>query len=192
MRKNTLAIFVKGCFVTGSSFATSLNMNNMFMKDPIQKSSSLTSKNHMKNTQSGFSGIWAGMCSHDGDTNEVKIRIEEDETGVTMADLMGAEWKETFYYNEIKTESNTNSDNYSNFTTRMSKVDDNTVKYERTGVYANQVPITRKEKALMVSEIMTSMMRLNHNQLTFEMNAQSFRGTNVKKDMGKCVLKRVG
>lgn len=194
MRKNTLAIFVIGCLVTGSSFATPLDMKNMFMKDPIMKSR-LVSKDHTQNSRSRFSGTWAGICTHDGENDEVKYRIEEDDIGLSMVDLrdQGNQGrKENFYYNEIKSEGHTDTDSYSTFTSRMSKINENTIKFEGTGVDANQPPITSKEKAMMISGVVTSMMTVNNNQLTIETNAKIFRGNSTKGSVDKCILKRAG
>lgn len=185
MLKNTLAIIVIGSLVGGSCFANSLLVKNRFMKDQIMKSSTFK-KNNAQSPQSKFSGTWAGTCTHDGESDEVKYLIMEDRLGLSVVDLPEGR-KDTISYDVLDTKTSTDKllDSYTSYTSRLSKIDENTIKFERTEVIAS---LSNKEKRLF-STVTIATMIVNNNQLTVETVAKL---SNERQSVDTCTLKRIG
>lgn len=185
MLKNALAIIVIGSFIAGSSFANPLNIKNIFMKDHMMKSS-MVSKNHTKNTQSRFSGTWAGTCTRNGESDEVKIEIEENDFDFSIIDNGR---KETASYDVLESKTSTDGpfDHYNSSTGRLSKVNENTVKFEGNEIFAR---LSDKEKSLQ-SMSYTVTFIVNNNQLTIDSVMRISNG-DKNESVDKCILKRAG
>lgn len=186
MLKNSLAIIVIGCLVTGSSFATPLHVKKMFMKDQIMKSS-MVSKNHTQSSQSRFSGIWAGTCTHDGKSQEVKIRIVEDDFDFSIIDLINEGGNETISFEVLESKIRTDKDLYESSTSRLTRINENTLKFEGTEVFATHSNTEKK----LASGVFTSTFIVNNNQLTVD-SVMKFFNENNKESVDKCILKRTG
>jgi len=189
MWKNSLAIIAIGSLVTGSSFATPLNVKTMFMKDHTMKSP-LVSKKHSQQFQ--FSGTWTGTCSYDGGNMETKMHIEEDSTQLSVRDLIN-EGEETFSFNVVKSESYSDKDWYDSYTSRLTKLNDNTLRLEGTGVFGHQLPSSDKDKGFGTGR-MTTIAIVNNNQLMIDTNVKA-SGVNQNENFEtntKCLLKRAG
>ena len=186
MMKNSLAIILIGSLVTCSSFATPLHVKNMFMKDQIMKSS-MVSKNHTQSSQSRFSGTWAGTCTHDGESDEVKIRIVEDEFDFSIIDLINEGENETVSFNVLESKTRTDKDFYESSTSRLTRINENTIKFEGTEVFAT--PSNTEE--MLASGVFTSTAIVNNNQLTID-TVMKLSNENNKESVDKCILKRTG
>lgn len=184
MLKNSLAIIVIGSLVTCSSFASSLNVKKIFMKDQIVKSS-LISKNHGQNSPSKFSGTWAGTCTHDGESEEVKIRIVEDDFDFAVIDLINDGDNETIPFNTLESKTSTDKDLYESSTSRLTKINENTIKLEGTDVFA--MPSSPEKK--LSSGIFTSTLIVDNNQLTID-SVMKVEDENKNESVDKCILKR--
>lgn len=184
MLKNSLAIIVIGSLVTASSFATPLHVKNMFMKDQIMKSS-MASKKHTQSSQSRFSGTWAGTCTHDGESDEVKIRIVEDDFDFSIIDLINEGGNETISFDVLESKTSTDKDFYESSTGRLSRINENTLKFESTEVFAT--PSNTEKK--LASEIFSSTFIVNNNQLTVD---SVMKSSNENESVNKCILKRTG
>lgn len=186
MWTNSLAIIVIGSLVTGSSFANPLNVKKMFMKDQITKSS-MVSKNHTQSSPSRFSGTWEGICTHDGESEQEKIRIVEDDFDFSIIDLIHEGGNETISFNVLESKTSTDKDFYESSTTRLSRINENTLKVEGTVVYATP---SNDEKRL-ASGVVTCTLTVNNNQLTIDTIGKRF-DENTKESVDKCILKRTG
>lgn len=176
MFKKSLAIIVIGSLVTGSSFANPLNAKKMFMQNHQMKQSS----------QSRFSGTWAGTCTHNDESQEVKIRIVEDDFDFSIIDLINEGGNETMSFNVLESKTRTDKDFYESSTSRLTRVNENTVKYEASEVYGTP---SNPEK-MLASGVITSTATVNNNQLTIDTRAKS-SNDNTNEIVDKCTFKRV-
>lgn len=185
MWKNALAMIVIGSLATGISSAAPLQVKKMFMKDQMIKSS-LVSKNHTQNSESKFSGIWAGTCSYHNETDEVKIRIEENPIDLSIIDLMNEGNAETHSFNVLESDNRLHNEFYESSTSRLTRINENAIQFEGTELFATP---SNKEKAL-VSGIYTFTLTVNNNELT--MVTKMKLSTENNESVDHCVLKRVG
>jgi hypothetical protein len=191
MWKNTLAIIAFGGLVTGSCFATPLHVKQMFMKDHMMKSS-LASQKKNQHSEFKFSGTWAGTCNYYGEgTRESKIRIEEDDTEFSIIDLINEGGNDTYSFNAVKSEGTADKDWYDSFNSRLTRINETTLKLEGTGVFANQLPSSNKEKGLN-SGVFTGMYTVNNNQLIIDIYGKIFHDNQNDTFGEKCILKKVG
>ena len=186
MLKNTLAMIVIGGFVSSNSFAAPLHLEKLFMKDNVAKPS-LVSNNHNQNKQFKFTGTWAGACNNE----EVKIRIHEDESELSITDLIDEGDTESYSFNLVGSENNSDSKWYNASTHRLTRVNETTLKLESVDVDAPQLPSANAEKGF-TSLVYTTMYTVNNNQLTMDISGTSFYENNNGNFNGKCTFKRVG
>jgi len=190
MLKHSLAIIVVGSLITSSSFATPLNVKTMFMKNQTTKSS-LVSKKHAQLSQFKFSGTWAGTCNDAGQNREIKIRINEDDTQLAVTDLINGGGEETYSFNVVKSESTSDSTLYDSFTSRLARVNENTLRLEGTGVFGYQLPSSDQDKGFL-SGVFTSTATVNNNQLIIDTNLNINHANKNESIETKCTLNRAG
>lgn len=188
MLKSSLAMIVIGSLVTSSSFATPTQIKKTFMKDQMMKSS-LVSHNQTQDSQFKFSGTWTGTCNYGDKSEEMKIRIIEDSTEVSMIDLMDEGNSETASFNVVESKSTSDKEWYTSFTTRLTKVNETTLKFDGTGVFGEQLPSSNKEKGL-ISVVYTSMYTVNNNQLIIDTNGIISEENKNENHASKCILKK--
>ncbi|MBA3661031.1 MAG: hypothetical protein H0W64_04865 [Gammaproteobacteria bacterium] len=185
MLKNSLAMIVIGTFVAGGSFATPLHIANIFMIDQVVESSS-ASKKHIQNQQSKFSGTWVGTCNHDGRKDEEKIRIEDEYFDFSIKELLLTGFTQTFYFDVTESKSLARKDHYVTTTSRLTRINDNTIRLEGTGVVNDD---SNKETRLE-SEVFNSTFTVNNNNLIITSEKKYPHG-NKDENVDKCLLKRV-
>jgi hypothetical protein len=188
MWKNSLAIIAIGSLVTGSSFATPIHFKKMFMKEPMK--SMLISNKYTQNSQFKFTGTWTGMCSSDNNKWETKLQIDEDDTNLTIIDLVNAGHVETDVFDAVKSESYSDKNWYNSFSSRLTKVNDNTLKSEGTGMFTNQLPSSNLDSGFQ-SGIFTAIYSVNNDQLIIDTNIKIIEHGNENVIEDKCILKRV-
>lgn len=187
MIKKSLAMIVIGSFVSSNSFAAPLHLEKLFMKNGMTKSFHVSHK-HNKDSQSKFSGTWVGVCSDDND--EIKFRISEYDSGIFMLNLMNEGDGEYYSYNRVRSENESDKDWFYSSTHRLTKVNENTLKFEYTDVDAPQLPSSDAEKDL-TSTVYNIVYTVNNNQLTMKMNGTvTYENKNANID-GQCTFKRV-
>lgn len=182
MLKKSLLVMAIGSLVTGSAFAMPSHIQKMLMKDQMKPSEIIKDNNR---SQYKFSGTWAGTCTFGGETEEVKFRILEDNETFKIMDLTDDGWYETAKFDAIQHKTNTSKDFYDSFTSRLTRINENNLKFEGTGLFASISNIDKR----MLSAAFTSMFVLDNNQLTFDTTMTTENG---KKVVEKCSLKRTG
>jgi len=188
MWKKSLAMIVIGSLVTGSSFAAPTQVKKMLMKNHVIKSSSVSRK-HGQNSQYKFSGTWAGVCSYNGENDEMKIRIRESDSELTIMDIMDEEDVQTIPFNTIKSETNSDEEWYDSFTSRLTRINETTLKLEGAGVFGSQLSNTKKQNSIY-SGALTSTYTVNNNQLTIDTSVKLLMDGADQTFEAKCVLNR--
>lgn len=154
--------------------------------------SALASSNHTQNSKFRFSGTWAGACNYDDNNWETKIRIDENNAELTIIDLTSEGESETYLLNVVESRGASDKEWYDSFTSRLTRVNENTFKLEASGVYGNQLPSSDTEKGL-ASGVFTIISTVNNNQLTINTSGKIVSPEHKDETMNiKCNLKRVG
>ncbi len=188
MLKKSFAFILVGAFVAGSSYA---HPKHIFMNDHMRKAA-LTAQHQTQNSPSKFTGTWAGMCSSSQENAEIKFKIIEDDFDFQVQSLNQEGFGVTEYYtfDEIKSETTTDKDGYESSTSKLTRVDANTIRLDSSFVLGDQGSASG-DGAEFLSGADTVTLTVNNNQLTLNITGVEF-GNNNKTKEEKCVLKRIG
>jgi hypothetical protein len=189
MFKRNLATIVIGGFICSNSFAAPLHLEKFFIKNNVTKSS-LVSNNHNQSAQSKFSGTWAGECINNGQSQGMKVRVNEDEYGLSIIDLLNEGDDENYSFNLVGSENSSDNKWYNSSTHRLIRVNENTLKLDGVDVDAQQLSLADTGKGF-TSSVYTLMFTVNNNQLTMNMNGTAFYENKTASIDGKCTFKRV-
>lgn len=198
MLKISIAMITVGCLVSSSSFATSFPIN-MFMKNEMVKSSLVSPTNkHINNNNNNnpshqykFTGTWEGSCNSDNQNNSVKLQIMEDADSLTFIDSAYPEDTETYTFNVTKSEQVSDKERFEHTTSRLTRINDNTVKFEDTMVDGSQLPTNNQ--TVLTTGMVVSTLTLNNNQLMMDTNMKVFQANKQSMEQSfSCVMKKVG
>jgi len=190
MIKKSLVLIATVSLLADTSFANQVSLQKKFARNHILSSSS-TLKNGLHENQSNFTGTWQGMCDIDGDKSEELIKLRVVDGELIISHPKNSELIENYPFNEVKTVTYSNKNNFDTVTTRAIKVDENTIKLTRTEIGGAQFAPSDHAQNLY-SFLYTFTYAVNNNNLTYFGNAKIYEDNIEQIDMDfKCRFKRV-